>query len=317
MRDSDMPDLSMRDLHMRDLDSLMQDKLEIHCRQQLSAMLDGALAPDQARFLLRRLQHDHELAGCWERWQIYGDLLRGSVPALLPVDFAQRVQTALAGQDREEAIAATGTAPRPRWAGWAGGAALAASVAVAALFVVQRAPIEPSPAGAGTELAASAPAEPTPAPRPAPAPAPSAPEPSALDAAGAVAATALAAADAPRRAAARRERPAARRASVTAAASPAPTEVAPARVAVAADQPAPAPVTESVQPAAPDLLLVGQPLVDRPLVDQPLVTTRPWPRSILPGMSGSSLTVDYGEQAADGSGFDHFEPQLPVEPPPR
>lgn len=316
---------------MRDLDSLMQDKLEIHCRQQLSAMLDGALAPDQARFLLRRLQHDHELAGCWERWQIYGDLLRGSVPALLPVDFAQRVQTALAGQDGAESIAATGTAPRPRWGGWAGGAALAASVAVAALFVVQRAPVEPPPADAGVQLATSAPAEPRPAvpARPAPAPAPSAPEPSALDAAGAVAATALAAADAPRRAAARRERPAVRRASITPAVSPAASEIAPARVAVAADQPAPAPapVTESVQPASPDLLLVGQPLVDQPLVDrplvnqplvnQPLVTTRPWPRSILPGMSGSSLTVDYGEQAADGSGFDHFEPQLPVEPPPR
>ena len=39
------------------------DKLDLHQRQQLSALVDGELAPDQARFLLRRLQHDAELSG--------------------------------------------------------------------------------------------------------------------------------------------------------------------------------------------------------------------------------------------------------------
>ncbi|HSX65013.1 MAG TPA: RseA family anti-sigma factor, partial [Pseudoxanthomonas sp.] len=53
------------------------DKLDNHYHLQLSALMDGALAPDQARFLLRRLQHDEELTGCWERWQLLGDVLRG------------------------------------------------------------------------------------------------------------------------------------------------------------------------------------------------------------------------------------------------
>ena len=53
------------------------DRLYAHNRRQLSAMLDGELSPDQARFMLRRLQHDTALAACWERWQGCGDVLRG------------------------------------------------------------------------------------------------------------------------------------------------------------------------------------------------------------------------------------------------
>ena len=48
-------DPNAQDHSARELDALMQDKVEAHCRQQLSAMLDGGLAPDEARFLLRRL----------------------------------------------------------------------------------------------------------------------------------------------------------------------------------------------------------------------------------------------------------------------
>ena len=44
-------------------------KLSLQQRQQLSALVDGDLAPDQAAFLLRRLGHDAELAGRWQRWQ--------------------------------------------------------------------------------------------------------------------------------------------------------------------------------------------------------------------------------------------------------
>ena len=42
-------------------------KLSLQRRQQLSALVDGDLAPDQAKFLLRRLGHDAELAGRWDR----------------------------------------------------------------------------------------------------------------------------------------------------------------------------------------------------------------------------------------------------------
>ncbi|NZA26934.1 sigma-E factor negative regulatory protein, partial [Luteimonas sp. SJ-92] len=75
------------------------DKLYLYHRQQLSAMLDGELSPDQARFMLRRLQHDVELASCWERWQVCGDVMRGQRNALLPADFAEGVARAIAGGD--------------------------------------------------------------------------------------------------------------------------------------------------------------------------------------------------------------------------
>lgn len=109
------------------------DRMEQHHRQQLSAMLDGALAPDQARFLLRRLQHDHELGACWERWQVYGDAMRGHCHALLPVDFAERVGQALHAQPAP-ADAAVAMPRRGRALRWAGGGALAASVALVALI---------------------------------------------------------------------------------------------------------------------------------------------------------------------------------------
>ncbi|HSR66024.1 MAG TPA: RseA family anti-sigma factor, partial [Xanthomonadaceae bacterium] len=59
-----------------------------HTRQQLSALVDGELAPGEAVFLMRRLRHDDELAGCWERWQLAGELLRGRGGARLPDGFS-------------------------------------------------------------------------------------------------------------------------------------------------------------------------------------------------------------------------------------
>lgn len=109
---------------------MSSDKLEQHYGQQLSALMDGELAPDQARFLLRRLQHDGELAGSWERWQLAGDVLRGRAGVLLPGGFAERVGVALGAE-----APATATRRTPGLLHWGGIAALAASVAVVALMV--------------------------------------------------------------------------------------------------------------------------------------------------------------------------------------
>ena len=73
------------------------DKLDLHQRQQLSALVDGELAPDQARFLLRRLQHDAELSERFERWQLCGDVLRGQVRRTAAPELAG---PALKGLDR-------------------------------------------------------------------------------------------------------------------------------------------------------------------------------------------------------------------------
>lgn len=110
------------------------DKLFVYHRQQLSAMLDGELSPDQGKFMLRRLQHDAELAACWERWQVCGDVLRGQRNALLPADFAQRVALAVAGDATAPGTAHEARNTRPRFARWGGGAAIAASVALLAVF---------------------------------------------------------------------------------------------------------------------------------------------------------------------------------------
>lgn len=114
------------------------DKLDIHNRQQLSALMDGELSPDEARFLLRRLQHDDELNACWERWQLCGDVLRGQAQAPAPEGFAAKVALAVAAEARRPAAnqEATGT-PRGRLARWGGGA-LAASVALVALFMARQ-----------------------------------------------------------------------------------------------------------------------------------------------------------------------------------
>src|SRR5690606_23011598 len=194
--------------HHEDSDSIQSvpdpDKLDRYHRQQLSAMLDGELSPDQARFMLRRLQHDADLAGCWERWQVCGDVLRGQRNALLPADFSQKIAVAIAadGAPPSQARAHSGG---PRLLRWGGGAALAASVAMAALLVGRQAGLEPDQASPPLlQLAASS----VPA-RPAPTPATTDPAPErapATDTAAMLAGTALAAAEAPRRAAERRER---------------------------------------------------------------------------------------------------------------
>lgn len=120
-----------------DIDTLQigpdPDKLERFHRQQLSTMLDGELSQDQARFLRRRLEHDAELSGCFERWQVCGDVLRGRQVSLLPPDFADRIARGIAAGD--VVIAPATLAKRPRLLRWGGGAALAASVALVALFV--------------------------------------------------------------------------------------------------------------------------------------------------------------------------------------
>lgn len=102
------------------------DKFELHTRLQLSQLIDSELPMDEARFLLRRLQHNEELANCQERWQLYGDVLRGVALAPAPTDFTLRVQAAVAAE-------ATPVRTKHRWRG---GTALIASVAAIILLTL-------------------------------------------------------------------------------------------------------------------------------------------------------------------------------------
>jgi len=117
-------------------------------RQQLSALMDGELDADQARFLLRRIGHDDALAACQERWQLIGDVLRGQASVLAPSDFTAHVQQAL---DAEIAIHQT---KHTRWKPWGARVALAASIAAVSVLFLSRTSFLAKPASVETALSA-------------------------------------------------------------------------------------------------------------------------------------------------------------------
>src|SRR6185437_667321 len=140
--------------------------MDLTSREDLSALMDGELAAEPTRFLLRRLDHDPELGATWSRWHlIRACLVSDSARMTAPQrdnDFASRVVAAVQME----------AAPRTRqrhWARYMGGGAIAAGVAVAALMlntpnprVGAPAPVtqsSPAPApAAATALAEAAPA---------------------------------------------------------------------------------------------------------------------------------------------------------------
>ena len=108
-------------------------------REQLSALMDGELAPDTARFLSKRLGNDPELLATWERWHGVRDSLRKH-EQLAPVDFCARVRDAV---ETDAAPSVAAPAPTRVWRA-VGGMAIAAGVAAVALVLggPVRAPVE-------------------------------------------------------------------------------------------------------------------------------------------------------------------------------
>jgi negative regulator of sigma E activity len=281
------------------------DKLALHHRQQLSAMLDGELSPDRAKFMLRRLQHDDELAACWERWQVCGDMLRGCGHALLPADFAQRVARAIAEDGAGSAATAGAAMRKSRIARWGGSAALAASVALVAIFVARQLPgdVAPPSSDAPTGLAAEtievpvAPVAADPLP------------PSSANLTTAAMAGAVAAIEVPRRAAERRSRGQSQRAATRAR-----QRAVEAPVLVANRQGSTTPTPDGAvqgQPAA------GSALASRadPFAAQVDTQERPWPRSLLPGLTavggGFLVSANQGPRPPMvDAAFAGFEPRL-------
>lgn len=259
-----------------------QDKILDHTMEQLSALFDGELALDEARFLQRRLEHDAALAGCVSRWQAIGDALRGQGSALAPAGFSARVAVAVAAE-----AAPARREPRSR-RGWVPGAALAASVALVAFFALRQPPVasggDADGAAPAAQVAQAAVPGTTIAPDGAPAqPAPQAPQAPAQQAAQLAAAVAVA--EVPRRAAARRTSTASRGQAQRAAATRAARAALDAQpqFAVAAAGPLPA----SALPAAVS--------PDNPFAPAPagqVVAARPWPRALLP--NAGAFNVGYG-----------------------
>jgi negative regulator of sigma E activity len=277
------------------------DPRDFH-REQLSAMMDGALSADETKFLLRRMEHDDALADCWERWQFVGDALRGQADRALPADFSRRVGRAIADDlalatidEAPLAVAAHGNA-RGSLLRWGSGAALAASVALAALIGTR---VLSVPDGKTSEVSSTASASvPTPAPM---TPAPATPIPAIVgvaqppaqaasliaEAGAAVALAAVAASD--RRSS--RPRILAREQAV--AVSPATTK------AIAAT-------------AAHTTVVASAAVQGRGVAPQPEVISKPWPRALVPGASANGeLNADFEESPAFHPFQPRFDPQAP------
>lgn len=264
-------------------------------REALSALFDGELDGDAARFALKRLSHDAQWRRACGSWQLCGDALRGQAGGIAAPDFADRVAAAIAAEAATAQAAAPTAAPISR-RGWIGGA-LAASVAVAALFVARPFATDGAPDAAAPQTqVASADGVGT---------APAAPLPQNPDQqAAALGAAAVAVAEVPRRVAERRssrgqsQRAALRRQAQTQAVAAAPAiEVAAVGTGGATANP--------FRPQHSD------------------TPSRPWPRAVLPNYPATGgFTASYGSSSASAGpssrSFYPFEPSAaePVSTPP-
>lgn len=273
------------------------DKIDNHYFQQLSALMDGDLPPDQARFLLRRMEHDTELTGCWERWQLCGDALRGQAQAPAPAGFADRISAAIAAEPPYSTANTVSPRVRSNLAKWGGGA-LAASVAAIALFMVRQQVPDEAPQ--------AAPAVADQSPAAAPSTASSAPAP---QTAATVTAASVAVASVPRRQ--NDARRSATRNQQTARNAAAARNAQPDRAVASAALPVINTLARA--PAATGAGAAHDPFSNLQ-INAP--AARPWPRAVLPQYSSGSgaFNADYSTDRAAQT-FYPFEPRLPVTPP--
>jgi len=120
----------------------MNDQID----EQLSALADGELEREQARFLLRRIAADPALPFRWERYHVARQVLRRQETFALRAGFAAAVMDQLV---QEPVLHARGG----QWLRWGTGGAIAASVALAALVLTRPAQV-PAPMAARSPLAA-------------------------------------------------------------------------------------------------------------------------------------------------------------------
>lgn len=276
------------------------DKIDNHYFQQLSALVDGDLAPDQARFLLRRMEHDTELGGCLERWQLCGDVLRGQARAPAPAGFAGRVAAAIAAESLQPTARAASSRGRGNLAKWGGGA-LAASLAAIALFMVRQQVPDETPVQAAPTMASQPPSSKNEA---APTTDPG------LQGAATLAAASVAVASLPRRQndarrSATRNQQAARKAAIVRA-------VPERAVASAVTSPS---IRESSSPVIASASAAGAANDPFSNVQINVPAARPWPRAVLPQYPGSgAFNAGYSTDRAAQT-FYPFEPRLPITAP--
>ena len=109
--------------------------MTINPSEDISACLDAELPPAALSDTLRRIAGDEDLRGLWDRYHLIGDVLRGEGIRPSASGVGDRVRSQL---EQEPAIIAAPRRQTPRWVRPAAGAALAASVATAAVIGLPR-----------------------------------------------------------------------------------------------------------------------------------------------------------------------------------
>jgi sigma-E factor negative regulatory protein RseA len=114
-------------------------------REMVSALTDDEVPSAELELLLRRISRDPELKACWGRYQLIGECVRGDIAASADLSLADRVRAAL----EDEPVATPGM---PAWLKSAAGLAIAASVAMVAVFTLQPHETGTSAANAPSEV---------------------------------------------------------------------------------------------------------------------------------------------------------------------
>lgn len=99
-------------------------------REMISALTDDEIPSAELELLLRRVSRDPELKACWGRYQLIGECMRGDVAGHADLMLADRIHAAL-----EDEPVASGR--QPSWLKTTAGVAIAASVAMMAVFTMQ------------------------------------------------------------------------------------------------------------------------------------------------------------------------------------
>ncbi|NUS61360.1 MAG: sigma-E factor negative regulatory protein [Lysobacter sp.] len=284
-------------------------------REALSALFDGELVGDAARFALKRLDHDQAWRDSCERWARIGDALRGQGAAS---SFSQRVHDAVradsmrADSIRAEALrnnamradaavpAVAATQPRKqfRW----GSVGLAASAALVAFFLA-RMPMGGSEGTHDVQVATAPATQPTQAP----AQAPSAPDPDLQQATAAVAAVAAARPISERIAQRSRNVERGRAATDRIVGN----AVAANDAAITGEVAQPVRMVVNGPPEATANVVLDPPVQAAGGAFAPATVTRQWPRAVLPQLGANgALAADY----TTGPTFYPFTPPPSLEP---
>jgi sigma-E factor negative regulatory protein RseA len=123
-------------------ESRLQDPHGHDPQENLSSFMDGEVDKSAGSFLVRRLASDESLRATWDRYHMIRDCLRQQDAQLVHADLCSRVRQAIDLEDMQQPAPARHLA----WIKPLAGAAIAASVALVAVWTVN--PGQPSGPGA-------------------------------------------------------------------------------------------------------------------------------------------------------------------------